>query len=72
MADKSGRVLSVGTIFVIIIAAGLVIGALLGLLRAQTDGSALLTGGLAGLITGGLAAFLFSRRNRALKAASRR
>lgn len=55
--------MSVGTIFVIVILAGVVIGALLGILRNEWWGPVWLTGALAGAGIGGFA----GRRFRALR-----
>ena len=65
--DNTGKPMSVGTIFVIVILAGVVVGALLGILRNEFGGPVWLTGALAGAIVGGLAQVLFRRRIRALE-----
>jgi membrane associated rhomboid family serine protease len=57
----------VGRIFLIIILTGVVIGALMGIARAEFGGSALITGGATGFVVGALAAVLFRRRARALR-----
>jgi hypothetical protein len=63
MAPQTGKPMSVGTIFVIIILASGVVGALLGIFGAELGGPAWLTGAVAGMVVGGLAQLLYRRRN---------
>jgi membrane associated rhomboid family serine protease len=67
MTQNAPKPMSIGLIFVIIILTAVVVGALLGILRTQTGGSALLSGGLAGFVVGLLASFLYRRRVQALR-----
>lgn len=67
MTQNPPEPMGVGTIFLIIIVTAVVLGALMGILRAEFGVSALVTGGAAGFVVGALAAVLFRRRARALR-----
>lgn len=66
MADSTSKPMGLGTIFLIIIVTGAVVGALMGILRNEFGGPAWLAGAVAGALAGGFAQVLFRRRNRAL------
>jgi hypothetical protein len=66
MTDHSGKVLGLGTIMLIVVAYGVGMGAVLGLLDASLGLSAAVRGGLIGGSVGALATILLSRRQKAL------
>jgi hypothetical protein len=67
MSDHVGKPMGIGTIFVIVILAAVVVGSILGIVRNEFGGPVWLAGALAGAIAGGLAQVLNGRRTRALE-----
>ena len=64
--DNTGKPMSIGTILVIVILAGVVVGAIFGVIRNEFGGPTWLAGALSGAIAGGVAQVLNGRRTRAL------